>query len=123
MIIMEEKINIAEILKDCPNGMELDSPIYDGVVKFEGVTQSNMYPIKISITHNNMYFTNTLTKYGQTYKSQYHKCIIFPKGKTTWEGFQRPFKDGDVVINDRGNIFIYKGLLYNDKNRVDFYCG
>ena len=120
---MEEKINIAEILKDCPNGMELDSPIYDGVVKFEGVTQSNMYPIKISITHNNMYFTNTLTKYGQTYKSQYHKCIIFPKGKTTWEGFQRPFKDGDVVINDRGNIFIYKGLLYNDKNRVDFYCG
>lgn len=35
-------INIAEILKDCPNGMELDSPNYDGVVKFEEVTQSNM---------------------------------------------------------------------------------
>ena len=116
-------INIAEILKDCPKGMELDCTDYSGEVTFEQVIDSDMYPIKISITHNNMYFTNTLTKYGQTYKSQYHKCIIFPKGKTTWEGFQRPFKDGDVVINDRGNIFIYKGLLYNDKNRVDFYCG
>ena len=49
-------INIAEILKDCPKGMELDSPNYNGVVKFEGVTQSNMYSIKISITHNNMIF-------------------------------------------------------------------
>lgn len=106
-------INIAEILKDCPNGMELDSPNYDGVVKFEGVTQSNMYPIKISITHNNMIFNNTLTKYGQTYKSQYHKCVIFPKGKTTWEGFQRPFKDGDVVVSKSGCwIGIVKS--YND---------
>jgi hypothetical protein len=25
------------------------------------------------------------------------KCVIFPKGKTTWEGFQRPFKDGDII--------------------------
>ena len=108
---MEEKINIAEILKDCPNGMELDSPNYNGVVKFEEVTKSNMYPIKISITHNNMIFTNTLTKYGQTYKSQYHKCVIFPKGETTWEGFQRPFKDGDVCtgkVNGNLVIFIYK---------------
>lgn len=104
-------INIAEILKDCPIGMELDSPNYNGVVKFEGVTQSNMYPIKISITHNNMIFTNTLTKYGQTYKSQYHKCVIFPKGKTTWEGFHLPFKDGDVCtgkVNGNLVIFIYK---------------
>lgn len=110
---MENKINIAEILKDCPKGMELDSPNYNGVVKFEGVTQSDWYPIKISITHNNMIFNNTLTKYGQTYKSQYHKCVIFPKGKTTWDGFQRPFKDGDVVLSKSGCwIGIVKS--YND---------
>ena len=113
---MEKRINIADILKDCPIGMELDSPNYDGVVKFEGVTQSNMYPIKISITHNNMIFTNTLTKYGQTYISQYHKCVIFPKGKTTWEEFQKPFKDGDVCTGKvSGNlvIFIYKNRIVN----------
>ena len=39
------------------------------------------------------------------------KCVIFPKGKTTWEGFQRPFKDGDIVTwEDRGSLVacIYK---------------
>jgi hypothetical protein len=30
------------------------------------------------------------------------KCVIFPKGKTTWEGFQRPFKEGDIVATERG---------------------
>ena len=114
---MENMINIAEILKDCPKGMELDSPNYNGVVKFEGVTQSDWYPIKISITHNNMIFTNTLTKYGQTYKSQYHKCVIFPKGKTTWEGFQRPFKDGDIVVSKSGCwIGIVKSYNYCDES-------
>jgi hypothetical protein len=26
------------------------------------------------------------------------KCVIFPKGKTTWEDFKRPFKDGDIIF-------------------------
>ena len=26
-----EKLNIAELLKDCPSGMELDCPMYDNV--------------------------------------------------------------------------------------------
>lgn len=116
-------INIADILKDCPKGMELDCTYYSGEVTFEQVIDSDTYPIKINVKFGNEYFTHTLTEYGQVCKTPYNKCVIFPKGKTTWEGFQRPFKDGDVVINDRGNIFIYKGLLYNDKNRVDFYCG
>ena len=116
-------INIAEILKDCPKGMELDCTDYSGEVTFEQVIDSDMYPIKIRVKYGNECFKNALTEYGQTCKTTYNKCVIFPKGKTTWEGFQKPFKDGDVVINDRGNIFIYKGLLYNDKNRVDFYCG
>ena len=44
-------------------------------------------------------FTNVLTEYGQTSPSPCNKCVIFPKGKTTWEGFQKPFKDGDVVVS------------------------
>ena len=123
---MENKINIAKLLKDCPNGMELDSTVYNGVVTLQGVADRLdrcIYPIKIKVEYGNESFINTLTEYGQISPSPCNKCVIFPKGKTTWDGFQRPFKDGDVVINDRGNIFIYKGLLYNDKNRVDFYCG
>ena len=94
---MEKKINIAELLKDCPSGMELDCIDYNGVVTFKEIHDCHKYPILISVKYNDEYFTHTLTKYGQTCMSPYHKCVIFPKGKTTWEGFQRPFKDGDIV--------------------------
>ena len=107
-------INIAEILKDCPSGMELDSTDYSGEVIFKQVIDSDAYPIKISVKYGNNYLKHSLTEYGQTYESQYNKCVIFPKGKTTWEGFQRPFKDGDVCTGKvRGNlvIFIYKNRI------------
>ena len=35
---MENKINIAELLKDCPQGMELDCTMFDNVVFDEVIT-------------------------------------------------------------------------------------
>lgn len=103
MINNMEKLNIAEMLKDCPRGMELDCTSYGGVVTFEQVTDSPAYPIIIKIEYKDAYFTEGLTKYGQTCKTPYNKCVIFPKDKTTWEGFQRPFKDGDIVATTEGS--------------------
>ncbi len=106
-----KKLNIAKLLKDCPSGMELDCVNYDGIVTFEGVNDCAYYPIKISVKYGNQSFSHTLTKYGQTCRTPYSKCVIFPKGKTTWEGFQRPFKNGDIVTwEDRGSLVacIYK---------------
>lgn len=106
---MENKINIAEILKDCPKGMELDCTLYNSKVCFEGLDHNNSaYPIKISIDLVNI---EHLDIYGQYTTRDYSKCVIFPKGKTTWEGFQKPFKDGDVVTYKlKGCMvaFIYK---------------
>ena len=96
---MENKINIADILKDCPKGMELDCTMYNGVVTLEQVQPLHTYSIKIRVKCGDESFTNVLTEYGQTSPSPCNKCVIFPKGKTTWEGFQRPFKDGDVVVS------------------------
>lgn len=101
---MENKINIAEILKDCPRGMELDCLMYDNVT-LDSVSIKNDHPIKIAI-NNNVYIT--LTKYGQNLGIEEAKCVIFPKDKTTWEGFQIPFKDGDVAISDRGDIHLLR---------------
>ena len=44
---MEEKINIAEILKDRPKGLNLYSPVY-GKVKFEAVREviNGVYNVK-----------------------------------------------------------------------------
>ena len=115
------KINIEELLKDCPKGMEFDCTIYNGKVCFEGIDENNhAYPIMISIDKVNI---ERLDSWGQYSTRDYAKCIIFPKGKTTWEGFQRPFKDGDILTNKRGSICIYKGPMYYNKNLADFYCG
>lgn len=43
-----------------------------------------------------------LDKYGRQQQYCCPKCVIFPKGKTTWDGFQRPFKDGDIVATESG---------------------
>jgi hypothetical protein len=124
---MENKIDIAAILKDCPRGTELDCAIYDGVtldcVTIESdchYNGKNDYPIKI-VTKNG--FSTRLTKYGQNVDISEAKCVIFPKGKTTWEGFQRPFVDGDIIADDHGNIAIYKGKMWYNKKLADYYCG
>ena len=96
---MEQKINIAEILKDCPKGMELDCLLYDNVT-FE----------RFDVEQNRCYFkagpadTFWTTCYGKINGSPFGKCIIFPKGKTTWEGFVPPceFNDGDIVATTNG---------------------
>ena len=104
-----EKLNIAELLKDCPKGMELDCTMFENVT-FVRVDTQREFPIEIKVGCNTKY----LTKEGCYHRLDCipsAKCVIFPKGKTTWEGFQRPFKDGDVVTYKlRGSLvaFIYK---------------
>lgn len=97
---MENKINIAELLKDCPKGMELDCASYNNV-SFDKISdnEKSIYPIFCYITDkegNRSYIS--FTENGCESKRYGAKCVIFPKGKTTWEGFQRPFKDGDIVV-------------------------
>ena len=92
--MVEQKINIAELLKDCPSGMELDCAIYENVTLIK-VQEGYDYPIIIETPNGQMLFS----KYGCFSKNELAKCVIFPKGKTTWEGFVPPckFKDGDVI--------------------------
>lgn len=113
---MKEKINIAELLRNCPNGMELDCTMYDNV-SFDKVSEDrkSVYPILCYITDEKGNRSGiSFTENGHTSKRYGAKCVIFPKGKTTWEGFQRPFKDGDIIyVKAKGSyspgfISIYK---------------
>ena len=118
---MENKINIAELLKDCPKGMELDCTMYDNVT-FE----------RFDVEQNRCYFkagpadTFWTTCHGKINGSPFGKCVIFPKGKTTWEDFVPPykFKDGDILISGfnscEGNPFIFKQL--NSFGNAKCYC-
>ena len=112
-----EKINIAKLLKDCPKGMELDCTNYSGEVTFEEIVDSQVYPIKIKIKYGNEYFEHILTKYGQSCKTPYNKCIIFPNGKTTWEGFVTPCKLKNNIMTQKENLLKSTLLLYRNIDR------
>lgn len=109
---MENRINIAELLKNCPHGMELDCVLFDDSVKviFDKVDETLGF-VKILVIRKHNRVAYSLTKYGQWDWLPYHKCVIYPKGKTTWEGFQSPFKDGDIVTN-QNNIGTWIGIYH-----------
>ena len=117
-----EKINIAEILKDCPKGMELDCTMYEDVC-FDYVGELNI--IHCYVQHETHKTSITLNQHGTPNSDIKSKCVIFPKGKTTWEGFQRPFKDGDIVAFDTekgAQLFIFKKYIHNNDHAKCVKC-
>ena len=118
---MNEKLNLVEILKDCPKGMELDCTMFDNVT-FAGVVENRVFPIRIIVGGGT---TMVLTKYGQYTDDDFAKCVIFPKGETTWEGFVPPhkFKDGDILSYQNARlsnrtIYIYR---YHKRFNTSYY--
>lgn len=116
---MEKKIDIAAILKDCPRGMELDSPMFEGL-EFDSIVNSDYFSIRCRIKHPDGGYNYNFTKYGCWTDAPFSKCVIFPKGKTTWEGFVPPcqFNDGDVLSNGT-SISIHNG--YEDEYHYGCY--
>lgn len=91
-----EKINIADLLRNCLTGMELNCMTYQDVY-FDYVDELNI--IHCYIQHETHKTSITFNQYGTPNSDIKSKCVIFPKGKFTWAGFHRPFKDGDVIYN------------------------
>ena len=88
---MKQKINIAELLKDCPSGMELYCTMYDNLY-FDCIHEYPNGTINCYTLINGIKTSILFTKYGTFNKHVGAKCVIFPKGKTTWEGFVPPCK-------------------------------
>lgn len=119
---MENKINIAEILKDCPKGMELYSPIY-GTVGLLIVDSNSEYSIK---TVTSIDRPGSFTPYGRFYENYPSaECLLFPSSEMRdWTKF---FKRGDVVIKNGGGMAaVFDGWAndaYTEFNTtVNLYC-
>ena len=114
---MKEKINIAELLKDCPKGTKLYSPLCG--------------ECRVIKVYNYLGFdviNGTDDVFNFSYDGRYNlmgECCIFPsKDQRDWSKFQQPFKDGDVVVDDSGATFLYKQIhTYYEEPYADFYCG
>lgn len=119
-----EKINLVELLRNCPSGMELDCTLVENLY-FDCINDSELddpYSIQC-YTQNGSYRTSIrFTEYGHYTFFDNSKCVIFPKGKTTWEGFVPPckFKDGDVLA-ESSCIFIIQKLGDNN-TAAKTYC-
>ena len=93
-----KKINIAELLKDCPKGMELYSPIF-GELKFNEVNAINN---RILVVQQNDCIAEFESD-GRLINCKNGECLLFPsKDQRDWSKFVPPcqFKDGDVVAGE-----------------------
>lgn len=116
---MEQKINVAKLLKDCPSGMELDCMMYENLY-FDSLNADYDGTISCYTLIDGIKSSINFSKYGTFNNHKGAKCVIFPKGKTTWEGFHRPFKAGDIVsvlINKR----LWYGIYEKESNDI-LYC-
>ena len=101
---MEEKINIAEILKDKLRGIKLYSMIH-GKCSFGAVTDEifkiNFCTSKFGLTQSGVC---TLIKFGNMFDDG--ECIIFPsKEMRDWHKFA--WKKGDVLVSNDGNKKVF----------------
>lgn len=109
---MIQKINIAKILKDCPKGTKLYSPIF-GEGKLTKIT--DRIHVHFPKEHNHKLF-NIFGKFSAD-----GECLLFPsKENRDWSTFQRPFVDGDIVITTLGSLAILKDYHLGDSYQT--YC-
>ncbi len=84
-----EKLNIAELLKDCPKGTRLYSPILGDCTLREVFDSLNKHPYHIEVEFLDIAGnkkTDRFTEYGLVYYQYLGECVLFPsKGHRTWE--------------------------------------
>ena len=112
---MENKINIAELLKDCPKGTKLYSPLCG--------------ECRVIKVYNYLGFdviNGTDDVFNFSYDGRYNlmgECCIFPsKDQRDWSKFEPPceFKDGDIVATTNG---LFVGIVKVKNNKpVGAYC-
>lgn len=116
---MKNKINIAEILKDCPKGTKLYSPL-SGECKLERI-HNELKKIIVSTSDGMAFSFYSDGKYFQIDNSE---CLLFPsKDNKDWSTFQRPFNDGDILTytGHYTTTFIYRNKEKDPNYSTSFY--
>ena len=84
---MNENIDLTEILKDCPKGTKLYSPLF-GDVELKEIDTSKVYSVNVKLTSG---LIESFTREGKLYDRDYYKdteCVLFPsKEQRDWSKF------------------------------------
>lgn len=107
---MENKINIAEILRNMPKGTKLYSPLFSDTV-LECVDSDDKYPITVTLSNG---YSEKFSPHG-IYFAEFEDAepVLYPSSKMRcWDKF---FKRGDVVFNEpSGLVAIFDGWVDDD---------
>lgn len=109
---MEDKINIAEILRDMPKGTKLYSPLF-GECELIGVDNSK-YPIAIKAQRIDGAISKGIMKDGRYFDGyEDAECSLYPSAKMRcWDKF---FKRGDVLVDeDLETAVVFDGWANDD---------
>lgn len=113
--------NIAEILKYCPKGTKLYSPICGDCI-LTNIDLEATYSIEVKLCSNND--NQLFTKEGLFLTQKNTECLLFPsKDQRDWHKFRLPVKKGDIMMIPNSNYtFIATGELY-DNISPKYICG
>lgn len=120
-------MNIAEILKDCPKGMKLYSPIY-GELELIGVEYNHKYPIACRQLEANapqnfaLEEEVTFTEHGRYLKYYPNsECMLFPsKDQRDWNKFIVPDQSTDQ--KPKIELKPFDKVLVRDSNYGKWEC-
>ena len=119
---MNENLNLVEILKDCPKGTKLYSPVYEYVELVSvSLVECAKYPIEIKDRYG---VSDGITKDGRLYEEFNGECMLFPsKEQRDWSKFNvksnkpkfdpKTLKPFDKVLVRDGNLGNWKNLLFS----------
>lgn len=117
---MEEKINIAEILKNKPQGTKLYDWLHNIDVELDTISTTDTETVVwcTNETNNNTTYHRGYSEFGTERGYPDGLQILFPsKEMRDWEKFS--WKRGDVLISDCGFVCIFKEWASDDYTRFN----
>lgn len=105
---MNENLNLVEILKDCPSGTKLYSPV-SGEVNFVIVNIGDEYPIKVEAE----YAIYSFTSQGKLNNMSQGECLLFPsREQRDWSKFKPKFDPKTLQPFDRVLVRDYSSIRW-----------
>ena len=127
---MNENLNLVEILKDCPTGTKLYSPVF-GDVELDNIDILSDHPIRVLYKYGD----DSFSKDGRLFFNCDGECMLFPsKEQRDWSKFKpkqqkfnpntlNPF-DKVLARNDREDwSCVFFSHIVRDEETYPYACG